>query len=66
MRVFKGISNAIFILAGFLMTLIAVDFLFNIGVVIINSDRWFIVYTIKTYFILGAIVIDLNIYKEFS
>ena len=65
MMVFEGIINAIWILAGLLITLIAVDFIFNVGVVIINSDKWYVVYPIKTYFILGATVIDLNIYKEF-
>jgi hypothetical protein len=47
------------------MTLIAIDFLLDIGVVIINSDKWYVVYLIKTYFILGAAIVDLNIYKEF-
>ena len=65
MEVFEGIGNALWILAGIIMTLIAIDFFFNIGVVIINSDKWYVVYPIKTYFILGATVIDLNIYKEF-
>jgi len=65
MRVFEGIINAIWLLAGLLITLIAVDFILNIGVVIINSDKWYVVYPIKTYFILGAAIVDLNIYKEF-
>jgi len=65
MEVFEGIGNALWILAGIIMTLIAIDFFFNIGVVIINSDKWYVVYLIKTYFILGAAVVDLNIYKEF-
>jgi len=65
MRVFEGIINAIWLLAGLLITLIAVDFIFNVGVVIINSDKWYVVYPIKTYFILGAAIIDLSIYKEF-
>lgn len=65
MRVFKGIINAIWLLAGIVMTLIAIDFIFNVGVVIINSDKWYVIYLIKTYFILGAAVVDLNIYKEF-
>ena len=65
MRVFEGIINAIWLLAGLLITLIAVDFIFNVGVVIINSDKWYVVYPIKTYFILGAAIVDLNIYKEF-
>ena len=65
MRVFEGIGNALWILAGIIMTLIAIDFLLDAGVVIINSDKWYVVYLIKTYFILGATVIDLNIYKEF-
>lgn len=65
MRVFEGIINAIGLLAGLLITLIAVDFILNIGVVIINSDKWYVVYPIKTYFILGAAIVDLNIYKEF-
>jgi len=65
MMVFEGIINAIGLLAGLLITLIAVDFILNIGVVIINSDKWYVVYPIKTYFILGAAIVDLNIYKEF-
>ena len=65
MMVFEGIINAIGLLAGLLITLIAVDFILNIGVVIINSDKWYVVYPIKTYFILGAAIIDLSIYKEF-
>lgn len=66
MKLFEGISNALWLLAGVVMTLIAIDFLTNTGVVIINSEKWYVVYMIKTYFILGAIVTDLNIYKEFS
>jgi len=65
MGVFEGIINAIWLLAGLLITLIAVDFIFNVGVVIINSDKWYVVYLIKAYFILGAAIVDLNIYKEF-
>jgi len=65
MKVFEGIGNALWILAGVVMTLIAIDFIFNVGVVIINSDKWYVVYLIKTYFILGAAIVDLNIYKEF-
>jgi hypothetical protein len=65
MEVFEGIGNALWILAGIIMTLIAIDFFFNIGVVIINSDKWYVIYLIKTYFILGAVIVDLSIYKEF-
>jgi hypothetical protein len=65
MRVFEGIVNAVWLLAGIVMTLIAIDFLLDIGVVIINSDKWYVVYLIKTYFILGAVIVDLSIYKEF-
>ena len=65
MRVFEGIGNALWILAGIIMTLIAIDFLLDAGVVIINSDKWYVVYLIKTYFILGAAIVDLSIYKEF-
>jgi len=64
-EVFEGIGNALWILAGIIMTLIAIDFLLDVGVVIINSDKWYVVYPIKTYFILGAAIVDLNIYKEF-
>ena len=65
MKVFEGIGSALWLLAGLLITLIAIDFLLNVGVVIINSDKWYVVYPIKTYFILGAAIINLSIYKEF-
>jgi hypothetical protein len=65
MKVFEGIINGLWLLASLLITLIAIDFILNVGVVTINSNKWYVVYLIKTYFILGAAVVDLNIYKEF-